>query len=196
MAVASNPASPENNDGDTLLERARQGDLDAFGQIIHLHQKWVRGYLRGQLRDWASADDLAQDVFVTAFRKLKSYRADSSLESWLRGIAHNHLRNFIRKRREEYVGGNEELERVADAACERWAGRSSGYAHADALHDCLETLEGSSREIVTQRYVMGKTVREIAAETGRGYSALTMQLYRVREALGKCIEGKVKMNEA
>ena len=102
---------------DDLLERSRAGDIEAFGGLVREHQGWLRGMLRGRLRNWAAADDLAQDAFVTAFRKIRQFRGDSKFETWLRGIAMNHLRNFVRKRRAECIGGSEELAVMLECEC-------------------------------------------------------------------------------
>jgi RNA polymerase sigma-70 factor (ECF subfamily) len=181
---------------DDSLRRARGGDLDAFGDLVRMHQGWLRGYLRGRLRDWASADDLAQDAFVTAFMKLRDFRGDSSFEVWLRGIAQNHLRNHVRKRREESVGSSEELQGLLEQACEEWDGGRSAGERMEALNDCLDRIEGPARDLLEQRYRQGKSVREISKDTGRGYSALTMQFHRMREMLAECIRSKEGIQES
>src|SRR6478735_8996949 len=101
--------SPLNTDQTDIrwIENARDGDLESFGALVRRYEATVRGYFRVRLRDWAAADDLAQDVFVTAFRRIREFRGDSSFATWLRSIALNHLRNYLRKHREELVGGTE-----------------------------------------------------------------------------------------
>jgi RNA polymerase sigma-70 factor (ECF subfamily) len=55
------------------------------------------------------------------------------------------------------------------------------------LRDCLEHIEGPSRELLRLRYGEENSVRQLAARLRRGYSALTMQLHRLRELLAHCI---------
>jgi len=174
-----------------LLRLSRKGDIEAFGELVRANEGWLRAWLRSQLRDWTAADDLAQDAFVTAFSKIRDFRGESSFEIWLRGIAKNHFRNFIRKRREEYVGGSDELQMLL------FDGQEVEELHSnlalEALKECLQKIDGPSREILNARYALGKTVREISKETGRGYSALTMQLHRLRSSLADCIQQTVKI---
>lgn len=177
-------------DSEGVLRRSQAGDLDAFGELVRAHEGWLRGMLRARLRDWTAADDLAQDAFVTAFRKIKGFRGDSSFETWLTGIAMNHFRNYIRKHREEYIGGNEELQVLLGAEEDP---KIAGGEHLLALQECLQKVTGPSRELLDARYVLGMTVREIAAENGRGYSALTMQLHRLRLGLADCVERTLKV---
>lgn len=180
----------DTTDSQDLLKRSQAGDLAAFGDLVRQHEGWLRGMLRARLRDWTAADDLAQDAFVTAFRKIKGFRGDSTFETWLTGIAMNHFRNHIRKHREEYIGGNEELQQLLGADEEP---RTAGGESLQALQECLQKVTGPSRELLEARYVLGKTVREIEAETGRGYSALTMQLHRLRGGLAECVERTLKV---
>ncbi len=84
-----------------MLDRAKSHDTAAFGELVQLHQSSVRRFLRHLTRgDAAWADDLAQDTFVQAFRGLQNFRGDATFLTWLFGIAHNHFRNALRKRRE------------------------------------------------------------------------------------------------
>ena len=174
-------------------QKSRQGDLDAFSGIVRRHQGWLRAYLRSRMADWSEADDLAQEAFLTAYRKIHQFTGDGELEPWLKTIAKNHLRNHIRKRRDECVGGSEELGRLLDK--EEIASIPISNGSRDALSDCLRRVEGPSRELLTERYVTGKSVRDLAAESGRGYSALTMQLHRLRELLAECVRRKVELSE-
>jgi RNA polymerase sigma-70 factor, ECF subfamily len=185
------PVTPD----DTIQIRAAQdGDVAAFGFLVDQHQTLVRGWLRVRLGDWASADDLAQDVFVTAFKRIRSYAGDAPFSAWLTGIARNHWRNHLRKHQAEAVGGTEELANLVGAD-PLLNGRDESHL-VDALRACLEPLGGPARELLEQRYIAGRTVRELAATTGRGYSALTMQLHRLRDVLAECISDRVARDGA
>lgn len=170
-----------------FVQRSQNGDLAAFDDLVRTHGGWLRGMLRARLQDWSAADDLAQDAFVTAFRKISGFRGDSSFESWLRAIALNHLRNYIRKRRDESVGGIDQLQALI--AFHDEPSDASGHGAAlDALKDCLQKIDGPSRQLLLDRYSTGKTAREICAESGKAYSTLTMQLHRLRLSLGECVK--------
>lgn len=173
-------------------EQSCRGDLDAFSGIVRRHQGWLRAYLRARMADWSEADDLAQEVFLTAYRRIHDFRGEGELEPWLKVIAKNHLRNHIRKRRDECVGGSEELSRLMDREA---GGIAIGRPSLEALAECLRRVEGSSQTLLHDRYVEGKSVRDLAAESGRGYSALTMQLHRLRELLADCVRQKLEISE-
>ena len=179
-----------------LVAKARKGDLEAFSGIVRLHQQWVRAYFRSRLSDWSVADDLSQDVFISAHRKISQFSGESSLQTWLGGIAHNHLRNFIRKHRELALGGSEELQPLLDQQQLEQSANPDTSDQLEVLRSCVAKLPENSRSLINQRYTQGLNLRDIAKESGRGYSALTMQFHRVREALAECIQLELQRSES
>ncbi len=176
---------------DTFVRSSQQGDIDAFGSLVLLHEGWLRAFLRSRLRDHHAADDLAQDVFVTAFQRIRDFRPGESFEAWLRGIAHNHFRNHVRKRRESHIGGQAELEELMGGCADASPG---GGSLIEALEECLTKLNPASRELLDERYLKGHTLRTLSAESGTNYSALSMRLHRIREQLAECIHLKLGTN--
>ena len=178
-------------DHERLIQASRDGDLRAFSIIVKEHQTMVRAFLAERLSSPDEAEDLAQEVFITAYRKLDEFEIDCALGPWLRGIAFNHLRNYRRKFRAKPIGGISELQHLLDLEFESRAQAAQEAPRMEALRECLKLLDGPSLEIIQAKYVAGETVREIQKRTKRGYSALTMQLHRVRSALAQCIENKL-----
>ena len=84
------------NHSTRLIDLARQGCADSFRQLVELHHKPIRMYLAKHVRCSADVDDIAQDVFVVAFRQLDRFRGDSKFSTWLIGIAHNKALEFLR----------------------------------------------------------------------------------------------------
>ena len=70
-----------------LIEAARAGDHVAFARLVRTHQQSVRGFLRRACGNFAEADDLAQETFLSAWERIGQFRGESSLRSWLCGIA-------------------------------------------------------------------------------------------------------------
>lgn len=86
-----------------LVERAvRDADPRAFEQLVRRHQGIVRAQLRRLLgHDAALADDLAQETFVLAWRRLDRFRGDARFATWLYRIAHNCFLQFLRDHRRQ-----------------------------------------------------------------------------------------------
>ena len=88
-------------DSDLIARVLLADDQNAFGELVRRHQSPVRAFLRTLLRgDAHLADDLAQQTFLCAWRKLDTFRGEGKFSTWLMGIAANQFRMEARKRRE------------------------------------------------------------------------------------------------
>jgi len=74
------------NDEARLLAAARRGDARAFAFLVDAHQQAVRGFLRRFSGNWSDADDIAQEAFVIAWRRIDRFEGRSSFRSWVCGI--------------------------------------------------------------------------------------------------------------
>lgn len=89
------------SDLELITRVVTEDDRDAYGELVRKHQSAVRAFLRQLTHgDAAWADDLAQDSFILAYRKLRDFRGEAAFSSWLLGIAHNQFRNARRRQRE------------------------------------------------------------------------------------------------
>ncbi len=83
----------------TLLDAARAGDRDAFGELVTLHERAVFRTALAALGTGDEAEDAAQDAFVTAWQRLQGFRQQSSFRTWLLTIAWRKALDRRRKRR-------------------------------------------------------------------------------------------------
>ena len=98
----------ELTDADLVARVLANDDQHAFGELVRRHQSSVRGLLRQLTRtDLPLADDLAQEAFLRAYRKLASFRGEARFSTWLYRIAYNCFREDARKRK-ELVGLDDE----------------------------------------------------------------------------------------
>src|ERR1700722_6559013 len=96
----NNPLTEANTNriGPELIQRAQQGDSDAFATFFPSHKTRVYSLCLRMTNNAAEAEDLAQDAFLQVFRKLSTFRGDSALSTWLYRIAVNTvLMHFRRK---------------------------------------------------------------------------------------------------
>jgi RNA polymerase sigma-70 factor (ECF subfamily) len=182
---------PTSDDERLCLVAACGGDLGAFSRLVLKHQWAVRAFLLARLSRKHEAEDLAQETFVTAWRRLKDFDLSRPVGPWLRGIAENHLRNHLRKFRAEPIGGSEALQQILDSQAASHQAPEVESELALALADCIEKVEPSARELLMARYAEGRSMAEICKRTGKKQSAMTMKLHRLRLALAACVEGKL-----
>ena len=86
------------SDGDLIARVLESEDVNAFAELVRRYQSPVRAFLQRMTRgDAALADDLAQETFIRAWRKLETYRNESRFSTWLFGIAVNEFRGRARR---------------------------------------------------------------------------------------------------
>jgi RNA polymerase sigma-70 factor (ECF subfamily) len=175
-----------------LVLAAVAGDLEAFGELVLRYQQGVRGVLAARLGSMDHAEDLAQETFLVAHRRLGEFRPGDPLGPWLRTIALNLLRNYQRKFRPEPVGAQQELEALIGVQVERLCEMAREDLRTEALRDCLGEMDPEARALVEARYGEGLSIRELTVRHGTGHSALTMRLHRLRSALAACMNGRLK----
>jgi len=86
---------------EALVEEVRRGRTEAFSELARRHQQRVYRLVYGMTRNHSDADDLSQEVFMTAFRSISGFTGRSGFYTWLYRIAVNRTLNFLRERRPE-----------------------------------------------------------------------------------------------
>jgi RNA polymerase sigma-70 factor (ECF subfamily) len=86
---------------EVLVEEVRQGLVEAFSELARRHQQRVYRLIYGMTRNHSDADDLSQEVFLTAFRSIAGFNGRSAFYTWLYRIAVNRTLNFLKKRGRE-----------------------------------------------------------------------------------------------
>lgn len=86
---------------EVLVEEARRGRLEAFSELARRHQQRVYRLTYGMTRNHSDADDLSQEVFMTAFQSLPDFNGRSAFYTWLYRIAVNQTLNFLKKKGRE-----------------------------------------------------------------------------------------------
>jgi RNA polymerase sigma-70 factor (ECF subfamily) len=185
----SEPKTPERG-----LQSARQPSsaTQAFAILAREHHRGLLVFARALARNDATAADLVQDAFVTAWRNLDNFDSARDFGAWLRGIVRNKWREHLRRHRREVD--------VDDATLEAWenrlalwdAGRQAGSpALFDALEDCLKRLPDTLGVAVSRYYYQDLPGDSIATALGIDTAALRKRLQRAREALRNCLDHKI-----
>ena len=91
------PASPRQDDL-ALAERCRQGELGAFEELYRAHSGRLYSVALRMVGNTADAEDLLQEIFLSAHRKLESFRGESTLGTWLYRLAVNLCLDYLRSR--------------------------------------------------------------------------------------------------
>lgn len=171
-----------------LIRKAQGGDLEAFARLVAMHQKSVRACVAVRVNTPHDADDIAQEVFLIAHRKLGELDAGQPLGPWLRTVAIFLLRNHQRKIQRSPVSAVEHIAELADKALIEETHDDRDEARLAAMQICLGKLEAGAREMLRMRYEEDLPLAEIGTRLNRKHSALTMALHRLRQSLRDCVE--------
>lgn len=161
-----------------LIARAAAGDALAFGALMRTHQAQIRGFLlRLTGGDHAFADDLAQETFLAAYRKLAQFRRDGSFAGWLCRIAYSRFLMEIRRRKPPPETAEDE------------------YASADPaplakldLERAMQRLAPPERAALTLCYALGFSHQEAAGILSLPLGTLKSHVLRGREKLKHLLE--------
>ena len=158
-----------------LVKAALDGDRDGFARLYDLYAPLVHGVLLARVPR-AEVDDLVQDIFLHAFRKLHTLREAAAFGAWIAMIARNRAVDYHRRSRAT-VELSDEL-RGSDAHDSR----------ATEILELIRNLPEAYRETLVLRLVEGMTGPEIAARTGLTAASVRVNLHRgmklLREKLG------------
>jgi RNA polymerase sigma-70 factor (ECF subfamily) len=177
-------------DENDILAKAQGGDLDAFGELVKLYQGNVRASLAVRLSNRHEADDLAQEAFIIAYRKLDTFDITKAFGPWIRSIAFNLLRNYWRKHKAIAVGDAAELDMMIDQQINRGYSSDNEAERLSMLKRCIAKLDQPMQELLRLRYFEEISVRDISRSLKLKHSTVTMRLYRLRESLFNCVEGQ------
>jgi RNA polymerase sigma-70 factor, ECF subfamily len=167
----------------SLVRAAQAGDEAAFEALYHRFARYVHGVAlaRGAGVD---ADDVVQEVFLTAYRRLGGLREADAFAGWLGAIARTHALDRVRtdaRRPESRLDDNTPSRATA-------AGAPDALADAGHVLGVIRSLPEAYRETLVLRLVEGMTGPEIAVATGLGADSVRVNLHRgmrlLRDRLG------------
>jgi RNA polymerase sigma-70 factor (ECF subfamily) len=170
IPIVRSTAVPGRDDDRELIERARAGDRDAFGELVRTYEHRVASVLYRLLDDRRDVEEATQDVFVQAWRNLHRFRGHAQLFTWLYRIAVNEA--LMRKRRKRH--DVQELDHQLAAAPDPEPGLHELLARE------LAALPFEYRAAVVLRDVEGLSNAEVAAALGISVAAAKSRIHRGR----------------
>lgn len=184
--MASNIVGGQNSknvvSGD-LVQRARDGDDEAFGVIVETYRDRLFGLAIGMLRNRAAAEDVVQEAFIKAYRNLKSFRGDASIYTWLYRIAVNTAHNYMRRARRTKEVDFEDVAPVIEAAGPNPAEKAANAELGEAIDNAIQALPPRQREVFILHYFERMTHREIAETLGVTEGAVKANFFHAVQKL-------------
>ncbi|HLJ50046.1 MAG TPA: sigma-70 family RNA polymerase sigma factor [Bryobacteraceae bacterium] len=161
---------------DSIVSQAQRGDRGAFARLYEQYARMVHGILLARVPR-CEVDDLMQDVFLAALRRVASLRQQDAFGGWLAMIARNHATDYHRR-----APKTAEIE-------EGLLRQDAPSPEAVGVMDAIHSLPDAYRETLTLRLVEGLTGPEIAEQTGLTPDSVRVNLHRGMKLLREKLEG-------
>ena len=187
-------AEPLVNEQD-FIANALRGDLDAFNALVILHQDTVYSLTFRIMGEAESAADATQEAFISAYRRLETYRG-GSFRAWLLRIATNTCYDELRRRKRRPATPMEELpggESDDGPPLPDQSDTPEDIVQQDELRRvieaCIKALQDDQRMVIVLSDVEGLSYQEIAEAVGAQLGTVKSRLSRARMGVRRCLQG-------
>lgn len=174
-----------------LIAASQGGDHDAFGSLMKRYKDRVFNTALRFVGNWAIAEELTQDIFISVYRNIGGFKGESKFSTWLYRVTVNHAKNRIGYlSRKGYFRSDELSDNTGGDPAYALSGRTSGpgqYAEdkelIGILMECFKMLSDNDRRIITLKDFEGLNYDEIAEVLEINIGTVKSRLSRARDRL-------------
>ncbi len=186
-----------------LVALARAGNEEAFGKLMRMHYEPVFRHVNSMLRDEHSARDVSQEIWLTVWKNIGSFRGESKFSTWIHPIATRRAIDHLRSRKRWFSRFIPFLSDTADGAGEAESGGSRVAAAPDAVdpntprqnletqernerfENAIASLPPKHRAVLALREIRGLSYDEIAENLGIARGTVMSRLFHARRLLAQ-----------
>ena len=171
---------------ESLVERAACGNFEAFGELYSVYLDKIYRYVFYQINDKMTAEDITEDVFVKAWKAIKSCKGKSNtFRSWLYRIAHNHLINTLQKSQRYTSIEKENLVDIRDPKLE-----IDILLERQELAEVITCLPQNQKQVIVLKFIEGMDNREIGKIMNKSEGAVRISQMRALARLRQILSGE------
>ena len=173
-----------------IISRVLRGEQNAYADLVNRYQNYVFTLVLRMIRSREDAEEVAQDIFIKAYRSLADFRGESKFSTWLYTIANTTSITFLRKKKLEIHSlDNERVFELADS-------KDSGFranlveqkSKVSMVNQAIALLNPDDAEIITLFYKAEQNLEEIARILGLETNTAKVRLHRARGRLKEKME--------
>jgi RNA polymerase sigma-70 factor (ECF subfamily) len=173
-----------------ILKRFNDGDISAFEELVLKYQDRIYNLCRYMLGNTHEAEDAAQDTFIKAYQKLKDFKPEASVYTWLYRIAVNTCLDYKKKPFFESIFKKAEGDEFVDEAASDWPSPEKLYESKQidlALHNSIKKLPSKLRAAIVLKEMEGLSYEEIADILEVSIGTVKSRISRARDELKKTL---------
>ena len=177
----------ENND---IISKILLGDQQCFGELVKRYQNLVFTIALHYTQNREDAEEIAQDIFVKAYRALADFKGNSKFSTWLYTIATNTAITHLRKKKPQiYLINNEKnLEQLNATNNDYSANRAEQKSKIEILNKAILLLKPDDAQVIILFYKGEQSIEEIGQITGLTPNAVKVKLHRARQRLKETLK--------
>ena len=173
-----------NQDETTYIERILAGETNLFSYFVNSYSNSIYSLIVHIVLTNEDAEELTQDSFLKAFKKLDSFKGDCSFSTWLFRIAYNTAISATRKKKIVFPTVDETMmESVPDEAIETFFDLDENEIKLQKLEEAIAKLNVEEKTLIMLFYTEDKSVAELARVLDLTSENVKVKLYRVRKKL-------------
>ena len=168
-----------------IISKVLKGEQNAYAELVNRYQAYVFTLVLRMIKSREDAEEVAQDVFIKAYRSLADFRGESKFSTWLYTIANTTSITFLRKKKlDVHSLDNEKVFEVADS-------KDSGFranlveqkSRVNMVNEAIAMLSHDDAEIITLFYKAEQNLEEIARILRLETNTVKVRLHRARTRL-------------
>ena len=172
-----------------IIRLVLKGEQKAFSVLVDRYQHFVFTIVSRFVDDRSEAEEIAQDVFVKAYRSLAGFNGTSKFSTWLYAITHHTCLSFLRKRKDQVISTDASPALAARfVAGELASDKADTRSTKQMLASAMSQLDEADAERLTLFYQAEQSLEEIAIITGQTANNVKVRLFRARQKLKNILE--------
>lgn len=169
-----------------IIQQVLQGRQQAYAVLVERYNRYVYTLVMRYISNREEAEEVAQDVFVKAYRSLADFRGQCKFSTWLYTITNTTCISFLRKRKEQAVHIDEH--KMANVAEDKGPDYSEKRSEKKMLQHAITRLPEADARIITLFYQHEQNLEEIGIALGLTPNHVKVRLFRARKKLKEILE--------
>jgi RNA polymerase sigma factor (sigma-70 family) len=173
-----------------LITLVLKGDQTAYKVLVDRYQSYIFTLAYRLMQSREDAEEVAQDVFVKAYRSLADFKGGSKFSTWLYTIAHNTSITYLRRKKQKILAIDDEatFTQLENQESDFKANQVEDKSKKAMVNRAIEMLAPDDAQIITLFYKGDQSLDEIANVMGKETNTVKVRLFRARQKLKEKME--------